>query len=72
MTFGDTCKKKGENFCGDLHASCLMQELKKQDKEAEFRFYGGEEMKAGGGTISNRKKIGSDKRILFRSSLPIF
>ena len=36
---------------GDLHASRLMQELKKQDAEAEFRFYGGDEMKAAGGTM---------------------
>ena len=36
---------------GDLHASRLMQELKKQDPEAEFRFYGGDQMQAAGGTL---------------------
>ena len=36
---------------GDLHASRLMQELKKQDTEAEFRFYGGDQMQAAGGTM---------------------
>lgn len=35
---------------GDLHASRLMQELRKQDTDAEFRFYGGDEMLAVGGT----------------------
>lgn len=36
---------------GDLHASRLMQELKKQDAGAEFRFYGGDQMAAVGGTL---------------------
>ena len=37
---------------GDLHASRLMQELKKHDPEAEFRFYGGDQMAAvEGGTL---------------------
>ncbi|MBO4463774.1 MAG: lipid-A-disaccharide synthase [Prevotella sp.] len=35
---------------GDLHASRLMTELKKHDADAEFRFYGGDEMLAAGGT----------------------
>ena len=35
---------------GDLHASRLMTELKKLDADAEFRFYGGDEMLAAGGT----------------------
>ncbi len=34
---------------GDLHASHLMQALKEQDKEAEFRFFGGDLMTAVGG-----------------------
>ena len=29
---------------GDLHGSNLMKELKKQDTEAEFRFWGGDLM----------------------------
>ena len=36
---------------GDLHASNLMAELKRQDGEAEFRFYGGDKMAAVGGTL---------------------
>ena len=36
---------------GDLHASRLMQELKRQDADAEFRFYGGDQMQAVGGTL---------------------
>lgn len=35
---------------GDLHASHLMQSLKKQDAQAEFRFFGGDLMTAVGGT----------------------
>lgn len=35
---------------GDLHASHLMQSLKKQDAHAEFRFFGGDMMAAVGGT----------------------
>lgn len=36
---------------GDLHASNLMAELKKQDPEAQFRFLGGDLMQAVGGTL---------------------
>ena len=36
---------------GDLHASRLMKELKKVDIEAEFRYYGGDEMQGVGGTM---------------------
>ena len=35
---------------GDLHASHLMNSLKKYDSEAEFRFFGGDLMSAVGGT----------------------
>ena len=35
---------------GDLHASHLMKELKRQDAEAQFRFFGGDLMAAVGGT----------------------
>ncbi len=41
---------------GDLHASHLMQQLKKQDAEAEFRFFGGDKMKAVGGTLVKHYK----------------
>ena len=36
---------------GDLHASRLMRSLKQYDKEAEFRFFGGDNMAAEGGTM---------------------
>ncbi len=36
---------------GDLHASRLMASLNKEDKNAEFRFFGGDEMAAVGGTM---------------------
>lgn len=36
---------------GDLHASNLMAELKKQDPQAQFRFLGGDLMQAVGGTL---------------------
>ena len=36
---------------GDLHASNLMQSLQKKDKEAEFRFFGGDLMQSVGGTL---------------------
>ena len=36
---------------GDLHASRLMQSLKQQDPEAEFRFFGGDQMASVGGTL---------------------
>ena len=35
---------------GDLHASNLMKSLKDEDKQAEFRFFGGDLMKSVGGT----------------------
>ena len=35
---------------GDLHASHLMQALKEKDRNAEFRFFGGDLMTAVGGT----------------------
>ena len=36
---------------GDLHASNLMQSIKKLDKDADFRFFGGDLMKESGGVI---------------------
>lgn len=36
---------------GDLHASRLMMGLKEQDPEADFRFYGGDQMLSAGGTM---------------------
>lgn len=36
---------------GDLHASNLMQSLRKHDKETDFRFFGGDLMQSVGGTL---------------------
>ena len=36
---------------GDLHASNLMAALRELDAEAEFRFFGGDRMRAVGGTL---------------------
>lgn len=36
---------------GDLHGSNLMKQLKLQDKDASFRFFGGDLMQAEGGTL---------------------
>ena len=36
---------------GDLHGSNLMKELQLADKEAEFRFFGGDLMQSVGGTL---------------------
>lgn len=36
---------------GDLHGSNLMAALKEQDKEADFRYFGGDLMQAQGGTL---------------------
>lgn len=41
---------------GDLHASRLMQALRHRDAEAEFRFFGGDLMKAVGGTCVRHYK----------------
>ena len=41
---------------GDLHASHLMSELKKQDPSAEFRFFGGDLMKEVGGNLVRHYK----------------
>lgn len=41
---------------GDLHASHLMRELKLKDDKAEFRFFGGDLMKAQGGTLVRHYK----------------
>ena len=41
---------------GDLHASRLMKELKKKDRAAEFRFFGGDLMKEQGGELVKHYK----------------
>ena len=44
---------------GDLHASRLMQSLKKFDEAAEFRFFGGDLMQNVGGTrVRHYKELG--------------
>ena len=41
---------------GDLHASNLMKTIKQRDADAEFRFFGGDNMKAVGGTMVKHYK----------------
>ena len=41
---------------GDLHASHLMAALKEEDAEAEFRFFGGDQMQTQGGTLVSHYK----------------
>lgn len=41
---------------GDLHASHLMEALKEEDTQAEFRFFGGDQMQAQGGTLVSHYK----------------
>jgi len=41
---------------GDLHASNLMKAFKEQDSEADFRYWGGDLMKAQGGTLVRHYK----------------
>ena len=41
---------------GDLHGSNLMKGLKMVDSEADFRFWGGDLMKAQGGEIAKHYK----------------
>ena len=41
---------------GDLHASHLMRAIQKEDKAAEFRFFGGDLMQAVGGTLVRHYK----------------
>ena len=41
---------------GDLHASNLMESLKKQDPKADFRFWGGDLMQTAGGTLVKHYK----------------
>ena len=41
---------------GDLHGSNLMKALKKEDKNAEFRFWGGDLMQKEGGTLVKHYK----------------
>lgn len=51
---------------GDLHASNLMRALKKEDNEAEFRFFGGDLMSAQGGT-----RVKHYKELAYMGFIPV-
>lgn len=51
---------------GDLHASNLMAALKKEDPEAEFRFFGGDLMTAQGGT-----RVKHYKELAYMGFIPV-
>ena len=51
---------------GDLHASHLMAELKKLDKSAQFRFFGGDKMQQVGGEL-----IRHYKNLAFMGFIPV-
>ena len=51
---------------GDLHAAHLMNELKKRDAQAEFRFFGGELMSSVGGT-----QVRDYKNLAFMGFVPV-
>ena len=51
---------------GDLHASHLMQSLRKQDGHAEFRFFGGDLMAAVGGT-----RVKHYKELAYMGFIPV-
>ena len=53
---------------GDLHASRLMQELKKQDAEAEFRFYGGDQMAA----VEGSTMVKHYRDLAYMGFIPVF
>jgi lipid-A-disaccharide synthase len=51
---------------GDLHASHLMQSLKKEDAQAEFRFFGGDMMTVVGGT-----RVRHYKELAYMGFIPV-
>jgi len=51
---------------GDLHASNLMRELKAEDENAEFRFFGGDLMSAQGGT-----RVKHYKELAYMGFIPV-
>lgn len=51
---------------GDLHASNLMRGLKKEDRDAEFRFFGGDMMNAVGGT-----RVKHYKELAYMGFIPV-
>ena len=52
---------------GDLHASHLMMSLKKHDSDAKFRFFGGDMMKAAGGTC-----VRHYRELAYMGFVPVF
>ena len=52
---------------GDLHASHLMQSLKRFDTNAEFRFFGGDMMSAVGGT-----RVRHYRELAYMGFIPVF
>lgn len=51
---------------GDLHASHLMRSIKEKDPDAEFRFFGGDNMTAVGGT-----RVRHYKELAYMGFLPV-
>ena len=51
---------------GDLHASHLMKALKEQDHDAEFRFFGGDNMTAVGG-----ERVRHYKELAYMGFIPV-
>ena len=51
---------------GDLHASHLMKALKEQDRDAEFRFFGGDNMTAVGG-----ERVRHYKELAYMGFIPV-
>ena len=51
---------------GDLHASHLMRSLKKEDPQAEFRFFGGDLMSEVGGT-----RVRHYKELAYMGFIPV-
>ena len=51
---------------GDLHASHLMMALKKQDNDAQFRFFGGDLMTAVGG-----ERVRHFKEMAYMGFIPV-
>ena len=51
---------------GDLHASNLMKSLKEKDKEADFRFFGGDLMQSVGGVL-----VKHYKELAFMGFIPV-
>lgn len=51
---------------GDLHASCLMRAIQQEDRNAKFRYFGGDCMKQVGGTL-----VQHYKQIAYMGFIPV-